>query len=84
MHLDVIETALSARKELRAILEGAERAKFSLFNSDMDDTVFQRTYQMINNIIRDSKIAIENINTEYQKACFEMGVFNEQQFVSCS
>lgn len=67
MNLDTIMTALKAKEDLKIILEAAEKAKENLFNSNLEDTVFTRTYQMINNIVREAQMAIENINIEFDR-----------------
>ena len=67
MYLDAIVTAIEARADLRVLLEVAEKTKENLFNSDLEESIFSRTYQMMENIVRDTKIAIENINIEFDR-----------------
>lgn len=77
MYLNAITTALEARDDLRVLLSAAEKTKENLLNSDLAGTVFMRTYQMIENIVRDATIAIENINIEFDRLYrFDTGVNN--------
>lgn len=67
MYLDAIVTAIEARADLRVLLEVAEKTKENLFNIDLEESIFSRTYEMMQNIVRDTRIAIENINIEFNR-----------------
>jgi hypothetical protein len=67
MYLTALTTALQARDELKEILTIATKAKAALRDSSLNENVFNRTNQMIENIIRDAEIAYENIDVEFDK-----------------